>query len=165
MDPACLELELTERVLTEAGELTASVLATLRSHGVKVVLDDFGTGYSSLSNLRRFAVDGLKIDPSLVRHAGPSGREPMIVAAVISMCRSLALRVVAEGVETLDELNFLRLHQCDEVQGYYLSRPLPAAEFATLLQTGIRFPGSMTPMALPARRGRSGSAAIDAPAG
>ncbi|HWW60079.1 MAG TPA: EAL domain-containing protein [Thermoanaerobaculia bacterium] len=150
LDPSCLELELTERVLMEDQALTTSVLARLRNHGVKAVLDDFGTGYSSLSNLRRFAVDALKIDPSLVCQAGLPGREPMIVAAVISMCRSLGLRVVAEGVETLEELSFLSAHQCHEVQGYYLSRPLPAAEFATLLGTGIDVPGFTTLTALPA---------------
>jgi len=145
LDPACLELELTERVLMDHEELATAVLLRLRNHGVKVVVDDFGTGYSSLSHLRRSTVDALKIDPSLIRQAGPSGRDPMIIAAVISMCRSLGLRVVAEGVEALEELNFLSLHQCDEVQGYYLSRPLPAAEFAALLGTGIQEPGLMTP--------------------
>ena len=163
LDPACLELELTENVLMQHEELTTTVLQRLRKHGVKVVVDDFGTGYSSLSNLRRFPVDALKIDPTLVRQAGPSGRDPMIVAAVISMCSSLGVRVVAEGVEAVEELNFLSLHRCDEVQGYYLSRPLPAAEVAALLATGVQVPGLGTAeQSLAAgRRATSGRASAD----
>ena len=114
-------------------ESAASILRTLRERGVQVAIDDFGTGYSSLSYLRKFPVDALKIDQSFVRQISTAGDDTTIVTAVIGMARSLKLRVVAEGVETLEELAFLRAHHCDEAQGYYFSRPVPAQEFAKLL--------------------------------
>jgi EAL domain-containing protein (putative c-di-GMP-specific phosphodiesterase class I) len=105
--------------------------------GIRIAVDDFGTGYSSLSYLRKFPVDALKIDQSFVRQISDSGDDTSIVTAVIAMSRSLKLRVIAEGVETLKELEFLRAHHCDEAQGYYFSRPVPAAQYAMLLRTGI----------------------------
>jgi EAL domain-containing protein (putative c-di-GMP-specific phosphodiesterase class I) len=105
-----------------------------------VAIDDFGTGYSSLIYLQTFPVDYLKIDQAFVRQISTAGDKKHIVTAMISMAQSLKLRVVAEGVETLEELSFLRAQQCDEAQGYYFSRPVPAEEFAKLLQTGIRVP-------------------------
>jgi EAL domain-containing protein (putative c-di-GMP-specific phosphodiesterase class I) len=102
-----------------------------------VAVDDFGTGYSSLSYLRKFSVDALKIDQSFVRQISTADDDTSIVTAVISMARSLKLRVVAEGVERPEELAFLRAHHCDEAQGYYFSRPVPAQQFAKLLKTGI----------------------------
>ncbi len=135
--PKYLELELTESVLMKHAESTAALLQTLRDGGVKVAIDDFGTGYSSLSYLRRFPVDALKIDQSFVRQISTVGDDTTIVTAVIGMARSLKLRVVAEGVETLEELEFLRARQCDEAQGFYFSRPVPPEKFAELLRTGI----------------------------
>ena len=108
--------------------------------GVQIAVDDFGTGYSSLSYLQTFPVDALKIDQSFVRQIGSPGDNKHIVTAVIAMARSLKLRVIAEGVETLEELSFLRAHQCDEAQGYYFSRPVPAQQFARLLEAGIPVP-------------------------
>jgi diguanylate cyclase (GGDEF)-like protein/PAS domain S-box-containing protein len=140
LDPRSLELELTESVLMKRAESTVSVLQTLRERGVKVAVDDFGTGYSSLSYLRKFPLDALKIDQSFVRQISTAGDDTTIVAAVIGMARSLKLRVVAEGVETLEELEFLRAHQCNEAQGYYFSRPVLPQQFARLLRTGIREP-------------------------
>jgi diguanylate cyclase (GGDEF)-like protein/PAS domain S-box-containing protein len=137
LDPRSLELELTESVLMKRAESAASVLQTLRTSGVRVAVDDFGTGYSSLSYLRKFPIDALKIDQSFVRQITTTPDETTIVAAIISMARSLGLRVVAEGVETQEELAFLRANQCDEAQGYYFSRPVVAQEFARLLETGI----------------------------
>jgi diguanylate cyclase (GGDEF)-like protein/PAS domain S-box-containing protein len=137
LDPRLLELELTESVLMKRVESTVALLHAVRNSGVKVALDDFGTGYSSLSYLRRFPLDSLKIDRSFVQQLAGGADDAAIVIAVISMARSLRLRVVAEGVETLQELEFLCAHQCDEVQGYYFSRPVPAAQFAKLLATGI----------------------------
>jgi EAL domain-containing protein (putative c-di-GMP-specific phosphodiesterase class I) len=102
-----------------------------------VALDDFGTGYSSLSYLRKFPVDALKIDQSFVRQIS-SGDDTTIVTAVIGMARSLKLRVVAEGVETPEEADFLRTHECHEAQGYYFSRPVPPQQFAGLLKAGIQ---------------------------
>jgi EAL domain-containing protein (putative c-di-GMP-specific phosphodiesterase class I) len=118
-------------------EATESILKTLRARGVRVAVDDFGTGYSSLSYLRKFSIDALKIDQSFVRQITTVPDETTIVTAVISMGRSLKLRVIAEGVETREELEFLRAHECDEAQGYYFSRPVPAEEFAKLLKTGV----------------------------
>ena len=140
--PASLELELTESVLMRRAESTASILQSVRERGVQVAVDDFGTGYSSLSYLRKFPVDALKIDQSFVRQIS-DGEDTTIVTAVIAMARSLKLRVVAEGVETVGELTFLRAHQCDEAQGYYFSRPVPPQQFATLLKTGIAGTGGI----------------------
>jgi diguanylate cyclase (GGDEF)-like protein/PAS domain S-box-containing protein len=137
LHPSSLELELTESVLMKHAESSASVLRALRAKGVQVAVDDFGTGYSSLSYLQKFSIDALKIDQSFVRRITTAPEETTIVTAVISMARSLKLRVVAEGVETLKELEFLQAHQCDEAQGYYFSRPVAPEQFAKLLETGI----------------------------
>jgi diguanylate cyclase (GGDEF)-like protein/PAS domain S-box-containing protein len=136
LDPRSLEVELTESVLMKHAESAASILQALRQRGVQVAIDDFGTGYSSLNYLRKFPLDALKIDQSFIRQIS-TGEDTAIVTAVIAMARSLKLRVIAEGVETLDELTFLKAHQCDEAQGYYFSRPVPADRFAKLLRTGI----------------------------
>ena len=137
LDPRALEIELTESVLMKRVDSTAAILQTLRKSGIKVAIDDFGTGYSSLSYLRKFPIDCLKIDQSFVRQIVKEPDDAAIVTAAISMAKSLKLRVVAEGVETLQELEFLKSHLCDEAQGYYFSRPLPAQQFAKLLQAGI----------------------------
>jgi diguanylate cyclase (GGDEF)-like protein len=136
-DPRSLELELTESVLMKHAESTAKILRSLRDSGIGVAVDDFGTGYSSLSYLQKFPVDAVKIDQSFVRQISTPGEDTTIVTAVIAMARQLKLRVIAEGVETLDELEFLRAHHCDEAQGYYFSRPVPPEQFARLLRTGI----------------------------
>jgi EAL domain-containing protein (putative c-di-GMP-specific phosphodiesterase class I) len=143
LDPRFLELELTESVLMKRAESTASILQILREKGLRVAVDDFGTGYSSLSYLRKFPVDSLKIDQSFVSQIGSDGDDATIVKAVIGMARSLKLRVVAEGVETLEQLAFLRAHQCDEAQGYYFSRPVQSQQFAGLLRAGIMEPATV----------------------
>jgi diguanylate cyclase (GGDEF)-like protein len=132
--PDTLELELTESVLMRRASNASDILKAFRAKGVRLALDDFGTGYSSLSYLTRFPVDTLKIDQSFIRQITATPSETAIVKAVLGMAQSLNLRVVAEGVETLGELAFLREHQCDEAQGYYFSRPLPAAAFEAFLQ-------------------------------
>ena len=137
LDPERLELELTESVLMKHADSTRYILKALRARGVQVAVDDFGTGYSSLSYLRRFPIDALKIDQSFVRQITTAPDETTIVTAIISMGRSLKLRVVAEGVETKEELAFLQAHECDEVQGYYFSRPVPAADFGKLLENSL----------------------------
>jgi EAL domain-containing protein (putative c-di-GMP-specific phosphodiesterase class I) len=137
LDPGSLELELTESVLMRRAESAASVLQALRAIKVQLAIDDFGTGYSSLSYLSKFPINALKIDQSFVRQITTVLDETTIVTAVISMGRSLKLRVVAEGVETRKELAFLQAHQCDEAQGYYFSRPMVPEQFARLLKTGI----------------------------
>ena len=107
---------------------------------MQMAADDFGTGYSSLSYLRKFPIDSLKIDQSFIRQITTAPDETTIVTAVISMGRSLKLRVVAEGVETLEELAFLQARHCDEAQGYYFSRPVLPEQFAKLLESGVREP-------------------------
>jgi diguanylate cyclase (GGDEF)-like protein/PAS domain S-box-containing protein len=137
MDPRLLELELTESVLMKHAESTASILTALRERGVQVAVDDFGTGYSSLSYLGKFPIDALKIDQSFVGQITTVPDEIIIVKSVIGLGRSLKLRVVAEGVETQEQLAFLQAHKCDEAQGYYFSRPVPPEQFAKFLKTGI----------------------------
>jgi len=137
LDPRSLELELTEGILMKRAESAASVLQSLRVHGVRIAVDDFGTGYSSLSYLRKFPIDAIKIDQSFVRQITMTPDDTTIVSAIISMGQSMKLRVIAEGVETQKELEFLQAQQCDEAQGYYFSRPVPAQQFAKLLETGI----------------------------
>jgi diguanylate cyclase (GGDEF)-like protein/PAS domain S-box-containing protein len=137
LDPRLLELELTESVLMKHAESAVSILETLRDSGVQVAVDDFGTGYSSLSYLRKFPIDCLKIDQSFVGRIGLAADDASIVTAVISMAGSLKLRVVAEGVETLEQADFLRAQACDQAQGYYFSRPVIPEQFASLLRTGI----------------------------
>jgi diguanylate cyclase (GGDEF)-like protein len=142
LHPKFLELELTESVLMKRLASTESILKTLRASGVQLAIDDFGTGYSSLSYLGKFPMDVIKIDQSFVRQIASGPDEASIVTAMISMGRSLNLRVVAEGVETRDELLFLQAHQCDEAQGFYFSRPLVPDQFAGLLVTGVVGSGS-----------------------
>jgi diguanylate cyclase (GGDEF)-like protein/PAS domain S-box-containing protein len=141
LNPNFLELELTESVLMKHADSTVAILEALRARGIHLAIDDFGTGYSSLSYLRKFPIDALKIDQSFVRQITTSPQETTIVTAVISMARSLKLCVIAEGVETEAELAFLLAHKCDEAQGYYFSRPLPAEQFTQLLKTGTRKTG------------------------
>ncbi|MEJ7601330.1 MAG: EAL domain-containing protein [Kofleriaceae bacterium] len=143
LDPRLLELELTESVLMKNAVATAAILHAVRKIGVQVAVDDFGTGYSSLSYLHRFPVDALKIDRSFVAQITSAEEDVGIVTAVISMARSLKLRVVAEGVETLAQLRFLRAQECDQAQGYYFSRPVVANQYAQLLQAGGRQPLSV----------------------
>jgi EAL domain-containing protein (putative c-di-GMP-specific phosphodiesterase class I) len=147
LDPSLLELEVTESILMKHAESAAIILQTLRDRGVHVSLDDFGTGYSSLSYLRKLPIDALKIDQSFVAQItteGDQADEASIVIAVISMARGLKLRVIAEGVETLNQKTFLQAHECDEAQGYYFSRPVLPQRFAELLRTGIPTPAAVT---------------------
>jgi len=137
LDPRALELELTESVLMKHAASTAIILQALRKRGIQIAVDDFGTGYSSLSYLQRFPVDAVKIDQSFVRQISTAGADTTIVKAVIGMARGLKLRVIAEGVETLEQVAFLRAYRCEEAQGYYFGRPVPAQQFAVLLKNGI----------------------------
>lgn len=137
LEPGYLELELTESVLMQDGEGADSVLQALKAMGVQLTIDDFGTGYSSLSYLKRFPIDVLKIDQSFVRDITSDPDNATIVSAVISMGKSLNQRVIAEGVETQEQLAFLQSQGCDEGQGYYFSRPVVAEEFARLLGTTV----------------------------
>jgi diguanylate cyclase (GGDEF)-like protein/PAS domain S-box-containing protein len=136
LDPRYLEIELTESVLMAHVEATNSVLHALKTLGVQLAIDDFGTGWSSLSYLRHFPIDALKVDKTFVQEITSGSSSAPIVSAVISMGRSLKRRVVAEGVETRDQLAFLQAEDCNEGQGFYFSRPLVAQQFARVLETG-----------------------------
>ena len=140
LDPHCLELELTESVLMQHAETTTAVLQQLKATGVQLAVDDFGTGYSSLSYLRRFPIDALKIDGSFVREITSNPDDAAIVGAVIGMGRSLKQRVIAEGVETREQVTFLQNQRCAEGQGFFFSRPVSPQQFAKLLETGITAP-------------------------
>jgi EAL domain-containing protein (putative c-di-GMP-specific phosphodiesterase class I) len=128
-----LELELTESQLLDDIDNAINISRQLRALGVKLAIDDFGTGYSSLSYLKRFPVDYVKIDRSFICELDQVGEDSAIVRAIIAMVHSLELKVVAEGVETQTQMDFLKAHGCDEVQGYLISRPVPADEFVKLL--------------------------------
>ena len=118
-------------------ESTALTLGELRAMGVQLAVDDFGTGYSSLSHLRQFPINSLKIDKSFAQGITSEHDDAPIISAVISMGRSLKQRVIAEGVETREQLAFLQSRDCDEGQGYYFSRPVVAEQFAKLLENGM----------------------------
>jgi diguanylate cyclase (GGDEF)-like protein/PAS domain S-box-containing protein len=137
LDPRCLEVEITESVAMENVDLTLAVLARLRQIGVLIAIDDFGTGHSSLNYLKRFPLDALKIDRSFVEDIPDRFEDVAIVRAVIQLAQGLNLRVIAEGVETKEQLAFLQDNGCREVQGYYFSYPLPAADFAELFDRGV----------------------------
>ena len=129
-----LELEITEGALAEQPEKALQVLMRLGELGLRLAVDDFGTGYSSLAHLKRFPIDVLKIDQGFVRELEQSADDRAISAAIIAMGHSLGMHVLAEGVETQQQLDFLRERGCDSYQGYLRSRPVPAAEFAALLR-------------------------------
>ncbi|WP_223547837.1 putative bifunctional diguanylate cyclase/phosphodiesterase [Pseudomonas sp. A-B-19] len=136
MPPCLLELEITEGVLMQNIEATMTTLNRLKTLGVRLAIDDFGTGYSSLSYLRRFPIDVLKIDQSFIRGLSIDTNDAALVGAIISLGRSLDLNVIAEGIETQEQLAFLKAHQCEEGQGYLFSKALPADAFAQLLAVG-----------------------------
>ena len=126
LDPRTLELELTETVIMANAQQTADKLRAFRALGVSLAIDDFGTGYSSLAYLKRLPINTLKIDKEFVDDLSHGSEDAAITTTVLAMARSLGLNVVAEGVETEAQLQFLRQHECDEIQGYWLSPPLEA---------------------------------------
>ena len=143
LDPALLELEITEGVLMQNVDATMSALNRLKALGVRLAIDDFGTGYSSLSYLRRFPIDVLKIDQSFIRGLSHDSSDAALVGAIISLGKSLNLNVIAEGVETAQQLAFLRAHDCEEGQGFHFSKALPADAFARLLVDELPGPWSV----------------------
>ena len=142
-DPTCLELELTETILMNPTDANLATLQTFKTLGVRIAIDDFGTGYSSLGYLQRFPLDVLKIDRAFVMDLPTSTSSAAITDAILTLAHGLKLEVVAEGVETVEQLAFLRDHGCDEGQGYYFGRPLPLTEFKRLLaQDAARVAGA-----------------------
>ena len=135
LDPACLELELTESMLMQDVEQAAEVMTRLRAMGVHLTIDDFGTGYSSLGALKRFPIGHLKIDQSFVRDIATDDDDKAIVMAVISLGHRMNMKVLAEGVETADQVAFLRRHDCDAIQGFHVGPPMPALDIEARLRT------------------------------
>jgi len=135
-DPRRIQLEVTERVLLQDDESVRAILGRLHAAGFTIVLDDFGTGYSSLSYLRKFEIDKIKIDGSFVQHLGEEADCAAIVSAVLALGRAMGLTVAAEGVETAEQVQFLKIAGCLEMQGHFFSRAVPAATIARLLRKG-----------------------------
>jgi diguanylate cyclase (GGDEF)-like protein/PAS domain S-box-containing protein len=133
MDPKWLELEITESVAMQNAEFAVIMLNELKEMGIQLTIDDFGTGYSSLSYLKRFPIDKLKIDRSFISEICEDHEQAAIASTVIVLGQSLKLGVIAEGVETLEQFNFLKQRQCDEMQGFLLGKPMPAIDFGALL--------------------------------
>ena len=136
LDPAGLELDITESMVMHDPEHAVKLLGSLKQMGIHISMDDFGTGYSSLAYLKRFPIDSLKIDRSFMRDIPGDSDGAAIAHAIIAMARSLRLKVIAEGVEREEQLHFLREHECDEMQGYLFSKPLPEEAFQSLFQEG-----------------------------
>jgi diguanylate cyclase (GGDEF)-like protein/PAS domain S-box-containing protein len=134
LQPHCLELELTESTVMNDVEQAVSIMRQLKKLGVKLAIDDFGTGYSSLAHLKRFEIDVLKIDQTFVRDLTVDPDDAAIVITIIALASNLDLEVISEGVETEEQIAFLRQHGCQQMQGYYFSRPVPASAFLTVLE-------------------------------
>jgi predicted signal transduction protein with EAL and GGDEF domain len=148
LSPAQLELELTESVLMEDSDGPSRILDSLKAMGLSLSIDDFGTGYSSLSYLKRFAINSLKIDRSFVRDMESDANDQAIITAIIAMAHKLNLDVVAEGVETREQALLLRQFNCDQIQGYWISRPLPPVEVERFASQPIAVLESMPPLSL-----------------
>jgi diguanylate cyclase (GGDEF)-like protein/PAS domain S-box-containing protein len=140
LPPSCVTLEITETVVMEETEFTLTTLAALKATGLRLAIDDFGTGYSSLSYLRRFPVDYLKIDRTFIDGLGRGSEDGLIVSSTIGLAHSLGLQVIAEGAETAEQVRLLCQLSCDNVQGYYFSQPLPAAEIELMLASAKAYP-------------------------
>jgi diguanylate cyclase (GGDEF)-like protein len=138
LDPSSLELEITESMVMSHGESAVAVLDSLKSIGVQIAIDDFGTGHSSLAYLKRFPIDTIKVDRSFIRDIPADSADKKITRAIIAMAHGMRLKVVAEGVETADQLAFLRALRCDAVQGYFLYRPLPPDDVAQVVERNRR---------------------------
>jgi len=143
-----LELELTETSLMTHARRTIDTLKKLKALGIRISIDDFGTGYSSLAYLKRFPVDVLKIDRSFIMNVTTNPADAAITTAIIGMAHSLDVKVVAEGVETVEQFNFLRMRGCDEIQGYYIAQPLPAIEISKLLSSNKKLLKPAQPLVL-----------------
>ena len=137
MSPESLEFEITETVVMQNPDLAASVLKEFTGMGIRIAIDDFGTGYSSLAYIKRFSVSSLKIDKSFIKDLERNPTDAAIATAIIAMAASLNLKVVAEGVETVAQLDFLRDKLCDEVQGFLFSKPVPAEKISHYLKTHL----------------------------
>ncbi|DAB28682.1 MAG TPA: hypothetical protein CFH78_01015 [Sulfurimonas sp. UBA10385] len=138
LDSRFLEIELTERIVMEDVKKSIKMISELKKLNLEFSIDDFGTGYSSLSYLKKFPINRIKIDKSFVDNIVNNSEDAAISQAIISMSHSMNLKTIAEGVETAEQFEFLRLRECDEIQGYYFSRPLPEADMQKLLEGGTK---------------------------
>ena len=137
LSPKYLELELTESSIMQDAEFASEMLNRLKSMGINLSIDDFGTGFSSLASLKRLPIDALKIDRSFVKEATSDPDDAQLVMAIITLAHNLRLKVTAEGVETEEQLRFLQLLRCDEIQGYFFSKPLPAEKLASVFEPRV----------------------------
>ncbi len=144
MDARLLELEVTENLLMHDVEKTMRVLTELRSMGIRIAIDNFGIGYSSLSMLKKFPIDTIKIDRSFIRDITGAAEDNDLTNAIIAMGRTLSLNVVAQGVETKAQAEYLRQNACKEFQGFYLNKPVPADQIAELLRSQLDITGTET---------------------
>jgi len=140
MAPNLLELEITESMVMHNPTRMISILAKIKSMGVRLAIDDFGTGYASLAQIKHFPVDTLKVDRAFIRNIPQAAEDKAITEAIIAMGKTLSLTVVAEGVETVEQMNFLKEHSCDEMQGFYFSKPIMPEQFADLLRKQVPSP-------------------------
>ncbi|MBP1711286.1 MAG: hypothetical protein H6Q49_1488 [Deltaproteobacteria bacterium] len=138
--PHLLELEITESMVMHNPARMVAILTQIKDMGVRLAIDDFGTGYSSLAHIRRFPIDTIKVDRSFIRNVPDDYEDKAIIEAIISMGQTLSLTVVAEGVETQEQMNYLKEHSCNEMQGFYFSKPVAADEFANLLKVNFSSP-------------------------
>ena len=145
MDSQYLELEVTESLIMQDVELAVATMQRLKELGVRITIDDFGTGYSSLSALKTFPVVRLKIDKSFISDLADDVSDQAVAAAVISLAQKLHLKVIAEGVETDEQIAFLREHHCDEMQGYHFSPPVPPGDIEVLLRKEAGLPAADRP--------------------
>ena len=137
MAPELLELEITEGMVVVNPERAIKLLTAIKALGVRLAIDDFGTGYSSLGQLKNFPIDTLKVDRSFIRDLATNSEDKAITRAIIAMAKTLSLTVVAEGVETVEQETFLREHACDQMQGFYFSKPIAGEAFGALLRDHI----------------------------
>jgi EAL domain-containing protein (putative c-di-GMP-specific phosphodiesterase class I) len=143
LDACFLDVELTETLAMRQVNDTLEAMGTLKNLGIQLSIDDFGTGYSSLEYLKRFPIDRLKIDRCFVGDITSDPNDAAIVIAIIAMAHCMGLTVIAEGVETAEQLEFLKLHGCDEIQGYLIGKPMPGDSFLKFLQGGSGMPSSV----------------------
>lgn len=152
-DPTQLEIEITESMMLHSTEKIVGTLRTIKQMGVRIAIDDFGTGHSSLSHLQHLPIDTVKIDRTFIRNITSNPNDAAITQAVIDMARNMGLRIVAEGVETREQMMFLQELHCSVMQGYFFSKPVPAGEFGTLASTGMNDPGPGGMRSEPLRHG------------
>jgi EAL domain-containing protein (putative c-di-GMP-specific phosphodiesterase class I) len=137
MNPELLELELTEGMVMLNPDRAVRILTELKSMGVRLAIDDFGVGYSSLAQIKRFPIDTLKVDRSFIREIPRVAEDTAIAEAIIAMGKTLSLTVIAEGVETAEQRSFLRAHDCDEMQGFFFSKPIDGETFAQFMRKHV----------------------------